>query len=299
MSASETESDVPDGVDEHLSLYTGSMASPEIHEICGGLCAVFSTCCPGSDGVSEDAALILPHDSGRSALLAVADGVGGAQFGGKAARLTVESLIKSTSKVPEETSDWRLPILDGIEKANHAVRALGNGAGTTIAVAAIQDRRVCTFHVGDSGVLLLGQKGKIKFQTLSHSPVGFAVEAGLLDADDAMHHEERHIVSNVIGASDMWIEVGPAKKLAAMDTLLLASDGLLDNLPLDEIVGIVRKGPIEEAADRLARETRHRMIQPRIGEASKPDDLTFIIFRNHVHRTHSIGKAFPRDGYLD
>jgi len=279
-------------MNEPLSFFARPMDSPEVHEICGGLCAVFSTSCPGSEAVNEDAALILSRDNGRSAVLVVADGMGGSQFGEEASRLTIELLTKAVSEAPGEADDWRLPILDGIETAGLAVRELGNGAGTTIAVAVIQDRKVCTFHVGDSGVLLLGQKGKIKHQTLSHSPVGFAVEAGLLDVHKAMHHEERHIVSNVVGSPDMWIEVGPARKLAAMDTLLVASDGLLDNLLPGEIVDILRKGPIDEAANLLAGETLNRMILPRNDEASKPDDLTFIIFRSYVHRTHSIPKAF-------
>ncbi len=57
-----------------------------------------------------------------------------------------------------------------------------------------------------------------------------------------MHHEERHLVSNVVGTDDMRIELGPPLKLARYDTVLLASDGLLDNLYTDEIVELIRKG---------------------------------------------------------
>ncbi len=41
-----------------------------------------------------------------------------------------------------------------------------------------------------------------------------------------------HIVSNVVG-----VDVGSALELAARDTLLIASDGLVDNLKTEEIVG--------------------------------------------------------------
>ena len=49
---------------------------------------------------------------------------------------------------------------------------------------------------------------------------------------------------NVIGSSDMRVEVGPALQLAARDTVLLASDGLFDNLYIDEIVDTIRRGPL-------------------------------------------------------
>jgi len=133
--------------------------------------------------------------------------------------------------------------------------------------------------VGDSAILVVGQRGKLKLQTLSHSPVGYAVESGLLDADEALHHEERHIVSNMVGAPDMRIEVGSALALAPRDTVLLATDGLMDNLGLAEIVEIVRRGPLERAARRLAELCDERMRRPLEGQPSKPDDVTFVLFR--------------------
>ncbi|MDH3520454.1 MAG: SpoIIE family protein phosphatase, partial [Myxococcales bacterium] len=126
---------------------------------------------------------------------------------------------------------------------------------------------------------LVGQRGKLKLQTIAHSPVGFAVEAGMLDESEAMHHEDRHIVSNMLGAPDMRIEVGSARRLAPRDTLLLASDGLSDNLRTDEIVQRIRTGSLEEGARRLVRAARRRMDAPIEGEPSKPDDLTFVSYR--------------------
>jgi serine/threonine protein phosphatase PrpC len=128
-------------------------------------------------------------------------------------------------------------------------------------------------------ILVVGQRGRVKLQTTSHSPVGFAVEAGVLDEREAMHHEDRHLVSNVVGSPEMKIEIGPRLRLAMHDTVLLASDGLFDNLHIEEIVDRVRKGPLEVAARRLAQDSWERMTCPRSGQPCKPDDLTFILFR--------------------
>ena len=155
----------------------------------------------------------------------------------------------------------------------------GLGAATTLAVAEIHETMVRPYHVGDSTILVFGQRGRVKLHTVAHSPVGFAVESGFLKEKEAMHHAERHLVFNMIGSTDMRIEMGSVLRLAPMDTLLIASDGLLDNLTVEEIVEILRKGPVNAAAERLARRAGTRMTAPSPGDPSKPDDLTFLVFR--------------------
>ena len=94
-----------------------------------------------------------------------------------------------------------------------------------------------------------------------------------------MHHEERHIVSNVLGSPDMRIEMGSRRELAARDTVVLASDGLLDNLHTDEVVELARRGDPVDAARSLVEAARRRMMEPIEGAPSKPDDLTLALFR--------------------
>ena len=77
----------------------------------------------------------------------------------------------------------------------------------------------------------------------------------------------------------MHIEIGPKIKLAAFDTLVVMTDGLSDNLHADEIIDRARKGPIFTAAQNLATKARARMDQPSENSPSKPDDLTFLLFR--------------------
>jgi len=101
----------------------------------------------------------------------------------------------------------------------------------------------------------------------------------LLDEIEAVHHEERNLVSNVLGTSEMRIDIGPAIELAPRDTLLLASDGLPDNLYMEEIVARVKAGPLWAAADTLIRDCRARMENPLQGRPSHPDDLSFILYR--------------------
>jgi serine/threonine protein phosphatase PrpC len=255
-----------------------AMEEAELHPIAGGVAAVFSAPCPGRATANEDAAALIPIDRG-SAVLAVADGLGGSPAGEHAAARAVESLADALRPGAREGALLRTAILNGFERANRAVAELGSGAGTTLTVVEIQEDLVRPYHVGDSSILITGRNGRVKLRTVAHSPVGFAVEAGVLDEGEAMHHAERHIVSNVLGAPDMRIEIGPARSLSPHDTVVLASDGLDDNLRTEEIVDCVRKGPVEEGARALSRAARHRMTDPAPGEPSKPDDLTFVLFR--------------------
>lgn len=243
-----------------------------------GEAAVFTSKRPGREGANEDAAALIAVN-GISGVAVVADGAGGHASGAEAAGLAVKAMTKAIQERNGSDASLRSAILNGFEAANEAILGLGVGAATTLAVAEIQDRMMRTYHAGDSMILVTGQRGKVKLLNVPHSPVGYAVEAGLLHPDDALHHEDLHLVSNLLGRPDMRIEIGSSLDLAENDTIVLASDGLSDNLRLEEIIERVRKGPLEAAADRLASLGKARMDNADNDMPSKPDDMTFIALR--------------------
>jgi serine/threonine protein phosphatase PrpC len=112
--------------------------------------------------------------------------------------------------------------------------------------------------------------------------VGYAVEAGLLEVDEALHHEERHLVSNLVGSADMHIEIGPSIELSPSDTVIVASDGLFDNVHQDEIAALSRKGTLLSVLHQLAGLSKQRMEDPEPGMPSKPDDATIIVYRQRA-----------------
>jgi len=242
---------------------------------------VFTHRSPAKDTVNEDCAGLIPYDK-NSGVLIIADGLGGLPGGSTASKIALRSMQKSIENAARAQTPLREAILDGFEQANKEILAHGSGAATTLAVVEIQQNTIRPYHVGDSMILLTGQRGKRKLQSVAHSPVGYAVESGMLDADEAVHHEERHLVSNVVGAADMRIEIGLAVKIARRDTLILASDGLFDNLYIDEIVELIRKDRIRHAAAQLLTLTHQRMNRQLPDSPCHPDDLTFIVFRRTV-----------------
>ena len=258
-------------------LFARERAGPLSRSLGPGRAAVFSAVSPGKATPNEDAAALIPVDE-RRCVLAVADGVGGQPAGDDAARVALQKLRGAVTATGPE-APLREAILAGIEKAHQAVRDLKVGAATTLALAEIEGRRVRTFHVGDSGLLVVGQRGRVKLRTVDHSPVGYAVEAGVVNEEEAIHHRDRHLLSNALGAEGMRVDVGSSLELAARDTLVIASDGLFDNLRTEEIAELVRKGPLERAVAALAAECAGRMEKRENGSPSKPDDLTIIAFR--------------------
>jgi serine/threonine protein phosphatase PrpC len=259
------------------------MATPEVFDFCGGRVAVYSAACPGRHDPNEDGALHVQVDA-QHGVLAVADGAGGAAAGARASATALRSLHARLKGV--DVAKLREAVLDGFDDANRAVGELGVGAATTLALVRVRENTVRSYHVGDSVVLVFGQRGKRKLETISHSPVGYAVEAGLLDEQEALHHDERHLVSNLVGQPDMRVEISGSLKLAPLDTVLVASDGLSDNLHVDELVELARKGPLDRVAERLAAAAMDRMRTPRETLPSKPDDLTFLLYRPRARRVH-------------
>ena len=260
-----------------------NMESAEAAETGSGVTAVISSRCPDREGPNEDAAAVIPVSDERSVLV-IADGFGGHPAGARASEIAVHQLEQSVCRSAPTADSLRSAIVDGFERADATVREMGVGAATTMAVVEIEGAQFRSYHVGDSAVLVVGQRGLVKMRSVAHSPVGYAIESGIIDEAEAMNHEQRHVVSNMVGSAEMRIELGPSLALAPRDTVLLASDGIWDNMMFDDIVEWIRKGPVEKSLSEIAAACRDRMINPSPDLPSKPDDLTAVAFRLRTSR---------------
>lgn len=252
-------------------------------DVAGGFAVAYSSRDPGKETENEDTVAIIPYGPG-AAVLVVADGAGGLPAGKRASLTAVRMLEESLRSAMTKTTLLRTAILNGIDAANEAVLALANGSATTMTVVTIEGLQARSYQMGDSEAIIVGQRGLIKLQTTAHSPTGFAVEAGFLGEREALHHEERHLVSNFLGASDMRIDVSATVKLRPRDTVMVASDGLMDNVHVSEIVECIRKGPLSDAVGCAVKIAGLRMRGSREGQPSKPDDLSLILFRKPNRR---------------
>jgi len=262
--------------DRAIAYVSTSLEAPCLHALQGGSAVAFTRRGPHKETANEDAVAIIPVAGGT--VLAVADGLGGLPSGDTASALAVKSLVDRVRNA--ESGHLREAILDGIELANREILALGTGAATTLAVVEIRGNVLRTYHVGDAGVLVTGQRGRRRLQTIHHSPTGHAQESGMITEAEALNHDERNLVSNVVGSHELRIEIGSLLKLAPRDTVVVASDGLFDNLLSEEIIGHVRCGRLDRGGDALAAESLARMEGCNAGTiAGHADDLSFILYR--------------------
>lgn len=263
-----------------VTCFDALMESPVFHSMTYGRSVFYSSRAINKSTSNEDALAIVTV-SDNCVVLIIADGMGGLPAGEEASRTVVQHLIESVSRVNRDGLSVRETILDGIEEANDELLIQKKGSGTTLVVAEVQDNWLRTYHAGDSPIMLVGNRGKIKYSAIPHSPTGYALEAGMIDKAEAMMHEERHLISNYIGSPDMRVEIGPSVRIAPRDTLILASDGLSDNLYDNEIIEICRKGNIMSCSRKLMTECLKFMQHPVADRHCHPDDLSFILFRLH------------------
>lgn len=225
---------------------------------------------------SEDSLLIHPLKNGL--IIAVADGVGGSPRGYEASSKILKAIneIKPNLKNEEETNH---AIIAAIELTNQQLIKINNNPQTTLTLCVITENQLKTFQIGDSGLLVCGQRGKLKFRTSMHSPVGHAVAAGILNEIEAMYHPDANIVDNVIGDPMMKIEIGPAIEINRFDNILLSTDGLTDNIPPEMIIEIIKSGPLPEVMNTLTQACQQKITPDQKTPFHKDDDMTFILCR--------------------
>jgi len=280
--------------DDDIMLMDGALAPQNMERsVGGGSMFAFTGPAPDKTTENEDCVAAIPYGP-QAVVLVVADGAGGLPAGRRASQTAVSALHRSLHAAIEKTMLLRTAILDGIDAANQSVLDLANGSATTMTVVTIEGLIARTYQVGDSEALIVGQRGRIKSQTMAHSPTGFAVEAGFLDQRAALHHEERHLVSNFIGTSDMRIDIGAAIRLSTRDTVLVASDGLTDNVHIHEITELIRKGSLAKAIDAMTGLAKRRMTVETLHQPSKPDDLSVILFRKPFRKPGKAGNSTDR-----
>lgn len=177
-------------------------------------------------------------------LFVVADGMGGHKAGDFASRYTVEVLLDSIRKNPENNPIK--VIRTAIEIANTKVREKAEsdekfaGMGTTIVVATVIGYYLYVANVGDSRLYLI--RKRIQQITKDHSLVEEMVRIGEINREQARNHPDKNIITRAIGARPRVVIDFFDMRLEAGDRLLLCSDGLSNMLEDTEIERIVKKG---------------------------------------------------------
>ncbi len=188
---------------------------------------------------------------------AVADGVGGHAGGDVASRAVVRLIsARLSDHVAADLDDDTLRAL-GVE-ANAALAELARdpgltGLATTLTALFCDRREVRVVHIGDSRAYLAhgGQGARI---TRDDSYVQMLIDAGVLDDEQAWHHPNRNLLTQVLdGSTTSTAQVSVARHALELgDRWLVCSDGLTDTLEeADVLAMLVDPAAIDAIADRL------------------------------------------------
>ncbi len=201
---------------------------------------------PNPGAVNKDTWIPL---GSRGALLAVADGMGGASSGEIASATVVQSLRKSFSTIPTQILDDDAGMLQfmrqALVNADQEIKAYANahpqsqGLGSTTVMVWLYSGKALCAWVGDSRIYRFGSDG---LQRLSHdhSYVQQLVDAGAITPGQAFSHPNGNIITRAMGDTGKPVE--PDVKAVALnsgDLILLCSDGLSGLLPDDVIQSVV------------------------------------------------------------
>jgi serine/threonine protein phosphatase PrpC len=221
----------------------------------------------------------------HAVLLAVSDGMGGADAGEVASALVIESLRRAMVEA-EGKLDWNEATKQAVERANRevwsAARAPGRkGMGATVTAVCVQGDHAHIAEVGDSRAYLL-RNARIRQVTRDQSFVQYLVDAGALKPEEAATYPMKNVVLQAMGQRpDVQVALGRLE-LRRGDKLLLCSDGLSGKVKSEEMLAQVQQAPSLEAACRA--------LVDLANEHGGDDNITVILAR-----VDGEGLSEPRD----
>lgn len=211
----------------------------------------------------------------KGRLAIIADGMGGHEGGLEASRLAVETVRDVYDAGFRD--DPQAMLIEGFVAAHVRIRDYADrhpaffGMGTTCTAVVVRGPELYFAHVGDSRLYRMRER-RIERLTRDHSYVGRLVESGLVRAEDAEKHPQRHILTGALGAGlQLDVESPPAGlQVQAGDDLLLCTDGLWGVVSEEELETALHGAPPAEACAALVKLARSR---------GGPDNITLQVLR--------------------
>ncbi|MEW6730547.1 MAG: Stp1/IreP family PP2C-type Ser/Thr phosphatase [Acidobacteriota bacterium] len=198
--------------------------------------------------------LVRPIDDNR-VLLAVADGMGGANAGEVASALAIAALREEFVHFKSAGTPERL--IKAIEQTNSVILETAkrnrqyNGMATTLTAVLIERDKAYIAEVGDSRAYII-RGGRIKQITTDQNWTELMIEQGLIKREAAASDKNRNIILQSLGGQPNVKVALTAVELASGDILLLCSDGLSDKVSAEEMLAIINaKASLDLVCDEM------------------------------------------------
>lgn len=171
---------------------------------------------------------------GTSAVLALADGMGGHKGGlefADAAITAAMSVLRSARPDADPGRTLARAVAAASDGVAHARDDIGGNPGTTLVLAVVNGMHASVANVGDSRAYLISG-ATVTQLTDDHSWAAGQVRAGALGAEEARHHPRRNLIERAVMGDPVVADIFEVDA-AVGDVLLLCSDGLWE--PLAEL----------------------------------------------------------------
>jgi len=214
------------------------------------------------------------------ALYLVADGVGGQEYGGIAARIVTAVLSEAFYRGREQGKEIPEALRFGITQANQAVfdeaQASGVRMGATVVTAVHHQGQLFIAHVGDSRAYQLHERALTPL-TRDDSFVQQQLDAGVITEAEAAQHQFRNLVTQVLGNKlEIDIHLAEPSPFVAGDVLLLCSDGLSGVVAESSMTEILAANPAAKAAASLVAAAK---------AADSQDNITAVVVHQSAQQT--------------
>jgi serine/threonine protein phosphatase PrpC len=188
-------------------------------------------------------------------LIAVSDGMGGAEGGEIASKLTTYMMQSELPRLPRKLSP-QSRLSAAIEEANIIVReerkADGrlHAMGATITAVLIERDMAYIAEIGDSRAYIM-RNGRIKQLTTDQTMIQVMLDSGLITPQAAANSANRNILLQAIGAQEHLQVAVNAIELKQNDLFLICSDGLSGKISTEDMAEIINGG---KSLDEIAKE---------------------------------------------
>lgn len=195
----------------------------------------------------EDSVLLLEHiNNFNFRLLAVADGMGGLSFGGKASNLALFEIIKwfeslSSAYYYNESKIYAELKLK-LHEIDLLIRNICIEGGTTLALAIICEKNTLFVNIGDSRIYVHRENYFEQISTDHSSSFDLYLKGQIASKDNIRFHKRNHLLNSRLGGVKKLLKIEDIVLYnTEYDSTILVTDGISDCLPDDRLKSLIDK----------------------------------------------------------
>jgi PPM family protein phosphatase len=211
-------------------------------------------------------------------IFVLADGMGGHNAGEVASKTASKALIKYIRDNMNLVDSKKL-LKNAVKHANLKVYNLSHcsetytGMGTTLVACLITKDIILVSNVGDSSCYGIKDKRIIKI-TKDHSLVQELLDCGSISKEQAINHPQKNVITRAIGTEDnIEVDLFELRK-GEFDFFLMCSDGLSNEINLEEIISFdIKENELQNICEKLVESAKFN---------GGRDNITVMLFGGEV-----------------